>query len=168
MSKVVYPGTFDPITKGHQDLILRASTLFDEVIVAIAQDSGKSPYFSLEKRLKITQEVLKGVNKVTVCTFKGLLVDFVKSQNAHVILRGLRAVSDFEYEFQLAGMNRKLSPNIETIFLMPAEKYTYTSSRMIREIANLGGDISSFVAKEVQQELKDMRHMRGKNNGNEN
>jgi pantetheine-phosphate adenylyltransferase len=150
----IYPGSFDPITNGHIDLIKRASKLFDEVIVGIAQNSKKSAFLTIEERIKISGETLKNIKNVKVLSFDTLLVDFAETQNAHVILRGLRAVSDFEYEFQLSGMNKHLNPNIETLFMTPAEQYANISSSLVREILFLGGDISAFVPKSVEQLLK--------------
>ncbi|WP_455204159.1 pantetheine-phosphate adenylyltransferase [Kaarinaea lacus] len=150
----IYPGTFDPITKGHTDLVKRATHLFDRVIVAVAASPGKEPVFSLEERLTMANDALQGTENVDIMPLQGLLVDFARQQNARAILRGLRAVSDFDYEFQLAGMNRKLAPEIETFFLTPDEKYTYISSSLVREIAALGGDVSAFVHKNVMAELK--------------
>ncbi|CAN5426319.1 pantetheine-phosphate adenylyltransferase [soil metagenome] len=141
----IYPGTFDPITNGHTDLIDRAARLFDQVIVAVALNAQKTPCFPHQKRIELAQEILAKHKNVSVCGFKILLIDFVKQCKANVILRGLRAVSDFEYEFQLAGMNRQLAPQIETLFLTPAQQYTYISSSLVREIAYLGGDVSPFV-----------------------
>ena len=141
----IYPGTFDPITNGHSDLVQRAAQLFDHVIVAVAQVPGKTTALSSQERVDLAHRALHSVNHVEVCEFSNLLVNFVRERGADVIIRGLRAVSDFEYEFQLAGMNRKLAPDIETVFLMPAEQYAYISSSLVREIAALGGDISSFV-----------------------
>jgi len=149
----IYPGTFDPITDGHLDLILRASKLFSEVVVAIAMNQGKAPLFSLEERVEMTEQATAHLANVRIIGFSNLLVDCAKENNAGVILRGLRAVSDFEYEFQLAGMNRRLSPELETMFLTPAEQYEFISSSMIREIAKLKGDISSFVPKFVEERL---------------
>jgi pantetheine-phosphate adenylyltransferase len=151
----VYPGTFDPITHGHSDLVQRAVQLFDQVIVAVAASPAKTPAFTLQERLDMARMALADLKNIEVCSFDSLLVDFVKSRNASVILRGLRAVSDFEYEFQLAGMNRKLSPDIETLFLMPAEHYAYISSSLVREVASLGGDISAFVHAGVKAALYD-------------
>ena len=131
----IYPGTFDPITHGHSDLVQRATRLFDHVIVAVAANPSKAPAFTLEERLELAHMALADLNKVEICSFDNLLVDFVKSRNARVILRGLRAVSDFEYEFQLAGMNRHLAPEIETMYLMPAEQYAYISSSMVRALS---------------------------------
>ena len=143
--RAVYPGTFDPITNGHEDLIQRASRLFDEVLVGVAQSQAKRPFFSLDERISLAREALKPYRNVTVEGFSGLLSEFVKEHSATVILRGLRAVSDFEYEFQLAGMNRRLAPGVETLFLTPSDKYLFLSATIVREIAVLGGDISAFV-----------------------
>ncbi len=150
---VIYPGTFDPITNGHADLVQRACRLFDRVVVAIAAGSGKQPAFSLAERVSLAQEVLADCGNVDVCGFDTLLVDFVRQQEAQLILRGLRAVSDFEYEFQLASMNRHLEPDIETIFMTPAEQFSYISSSLVREIAALGGDITPFVHPSVAAAL---------------
>jgi len=149
----IYPGTFDPITHGHSDLVQRATQLFDHVIVAVAASPSKKPAFTLKERLDMARMALGHLSQIEICSFDALLVDFVKSRNARVILRGLRAVSDFEYEFQLAGMNRKLAPGIETLFLMPAEHYAYISSTLVREVAALGGDISAFVHEGVKAAL---------------
>jgi len=154
----VYPGTFDPITKGHMDLVERATRLFDKVIVAVAANPAKQPAFTGDERVSLASEVLADMEKVEVCSFDSLLVDFVREHEASVILRGLRAVSDFEYEFQLAGMNRHLEPKIETLFLTPAEQYSYISSSLVREIAGLGGDVSHFVHPVVEAALN--RRMR--------
>jgi pantetheine-phosphate adenylyltransferase len=154
MSIAIYPGTFDPITSGHSDLVRRANTLFDQVIVAIAANPKKNPLFSLDERTDMAQQVLSQNENVTILPFDSLLVDFANKQGANIILRGLRAVSDFEYEFQLAGMNRRLAPGIETLFLTPDEKFTYISSGLIREIAALGGNISEFVDPVVETALK--------------
>ena len=151
----IYPGTFDPITNGHSDLIQRASRLFDKVIVAVAAVSGKQPVFTLEERVSLAKSVLTSYPNIEVCGFDTLLVNFMEEKGASVILRGLRAVSDFEYEFQLASMNRNLKPDIETLFLTPAEQYTYISSSLVREIASLGGDISPFVHENVVAALKE-------------
>ncbi|WJW75750.1 pantetheine-phosphate adenylyltransferase [Thiohalobacter sp. IOR34] len=150
----VYPGTFDPVTNGHSDLVQRAARLFDGVILAVAASPAKAPAFPLEQRVALAREVLAGCDNVEVCSFDGLLVDFVRSRSAQVILRGLRAVSDFEYEFQLASMNRQLAPDIETLFLTPAEQYAYVSSSLVREIAALGGDVSPFVHPRVMAALR--------------
>jgi pantetheine-phosphate adenylyltransferase len=141
----VYPGTFDPLTRGHEDLARRAAGLFQHVVIGIAESRGKKPLFSLSERVDIAKEVLAPYSNVEVIGFDGLLMDFVNQQEAHVILRGLRAASDFEYEFQMAGMNRKLYPNVETVFLTPGEQYMFVSATMVREIATFGGDVSQFV-----------------------
>jgi len=153
--RAVYPGTFDPITNGHEDLIQRASRLFDEVVVGVAHSQAKRPFFSLDERVNIAREVLAPYRNVTVQGFSGLLSEFVKEQKAGVILRGLRAVSDFEYEFQLAGMNRRLAPGVETLFLTPSDKYLFLSATIVREIAVLGGDISDFVHKVTAQRMRE-------------
>jgi pantetheine-phosphate adenylyltransferase len=145
IKRAVYPGTFDPITNGHEDLIQRASRLFDEVVVGVAHSQAKRPFFSMDERVEIATEVLRQYQNVSVLGFSGLLSEFVKEQKATVILRGLRAVSDFEYEFQLAGMNRRLAPGVETLFLTPSDKYLFLSATIVREIAVLGGDITAFV-----------------------
>lgn len=151
----IYPGTFDPITNGHTDLIQRAARIFDKVVVAVAAVSGKQPVFNLDERVALATEVLMDLDNVEVCGFDSLLVDFMQDKGASVILRGLRAVSDFEYEFQLASMNRNLRPEIETMFLTPSEQYTYISSSLVREIASLGGDVSHFVHAKVVAALKE-------------
>jgi pantetheine-phosphate adenylyltransferase len=151
---VIFPGTFDPITNGHVDLIERASKLFNRVIVGIAVNVRKQPLFSLDERVSLAKQVLKHLPKVEVCGFENLLIDFAKERNAQAILRGLRAVSDFEYEFQLANMNRQLNAEIETVFLTPDEKHSFISSSLIREIAMFGGNISSFVPTVVADALK--------------
>ncbi len=156
MSRIaIYPGTFDPLTNGHSDLIERARPLFDKVIVAVAGRNSKTPVFDLQERIGLARTVLCGMDNVEVCGFDSLLVEFAKEKNAGVILRGLRAVSDFEYEFQLASMNRKMAPDVETMFLMPAEQYAFISSTLVKEVASLGGDISAFVHKEVHEAMKD-------------
>ena len=149
----IYPGTFDPITNGHLDIIARASKLYSKVIVAVAVNRGKIPLFTLEERVQMVESVTTEFTNIQVIGFDNLLVDCAKQQNATVILRGLRAVTDFEYEFQLAGMNRKLAPQLETMFLTPAEQYEFISSTMIREIAQLKGDVSCFVPVVVHQRL---------------
>lgn len=149
----VYPGTFDPLTRGHQDLVRRASRLFERVIIGVAESRGKQPLFSLTERVEIAHEVLEEFNNVAIYGFDCLLMDFLQEHNAHVILRGLRAVSDFEYEFQMAGMNRNLYPDVETVFLTPSEQYTFISATMVREIAVLGGDVSKFVHPQVVSRL---------------
>ncbi len=153
-NKVIYPGTFDPLTLGHEDLVRRAASVFDEVIVAVADSSSKRPCFTPDERVAIAREVLAPYKNVTVMRFSGLLIEFAKSQGANVIMRGLRAVSDFEYEFQLAGMNRNLHPEIETLFLTPAERYLFISATLVREIAMLGGDVAKFVHPSVVERLK--------------
>lgn len=145
MIRAVYPGTFDPLTKGHEDLVARAARLFGEVVVGVAHSQTKRPFFSLEERVGLAREVLSTYPNVRVMGFTGLLSEFVKQHEANVILRGLRAVSDFEYEFQMAGMNRRLTPNVETMFLTPSDKYMFISATIVREIATLGGDVSDFV-----------------------
>lgn len=155
MKSAVYPGTFDPITNGHTDLVDRAVKLFDRVIVAVARDTGKRSVCDVEQRLELVRRVLAGRPNVEVVQFEGLLVKFCLEQDAKVVIRGLRAVSDFEYEFQLAGMNRRLAPEVETIFLTPAEQFAFISSTLVREIARLGGDVSEFVHPLVQQTLQD-------------
>jgi pantetheine-phosphate adenylyltransferase len=154
MRKVVYPGTFDPITNGHVDLAERASVLFDNVVVAVAASTKKNPLFTLEERVDLCQQVLGHLDNVTVIGFDILLANLVEQQNANGIVRGLRAVSDFEYEFQLANMNRALSPNMESLFLTPAEHLSYISSSLVREIASLGGDVSNFVPPLIRDSLK--------------
>ena len=151
----VYPGTFDPFTRGHEDLVRRASRLFDGIIVAIAASRGKAPIFNLDERVAIAREVLAPFPNVEVTGFDGLLMDFLNARGARLILRGLRAASDFEYEFQMAGMNRKLYPDIETVFLTPADEYMFISATMVREIAHLGGDVSKFVHPIVMDRLRD-------------
>lgn len=145
MTTALYPGTFDPITNGHSDLVARAELLFDKVVVAVAANPGKKPAFSLDERVAMVKQVLSGHDRVEVLEFNSLLVKFASECGAKVILRGLRAVSDFEYEFQLAGMNRRLAPDIETVFLTPSEQFAYISSSLVREVASLGGDVSDFV-----------------------
>ena len=152
----VYPGTFYPITNGHSDLIQRASKLFDGVIVAIAANPSKTPLFDLERRVDMVKTVLTGIENVEVCGFSDLLVDFVEKQNADVILRGLRAVSDFEFEMQLASMNRRLNSRVETIFLTPAEENSFISATLVKEIALHGGDVSQFVHSTVVSALSNM------------
>ncbi|MFC3608256.1 pantetheine-phosphate adenylyltransferase [Stutzerimonas tarimensis] len=145
MNRVLYPGTFDPMTRGHADLVERASRLFDHVIIAVAASPKKNPLFPLEQRVELARAVTGHLPNVEVVGFSTLLAHFVKEKQANVLVRGLRAVSDFEYEFQLANMNRQLAPGVESLFLTPAEQYSYISSTMVREIASLGGDVSNFV-----------------------
>jgi len=152
-SIAVYPGTFDPVTRGHEDLVRRASRLFERVVVGVADSRGKRPFFTLAERVEMATEVLAAYPNVVVQGFSGLLMDFMQAQNAHVILRGLRAVSDFEYEFQMAGMNRNLYPDVETIFLTPGDQYMFISATMVREIAVLGGDVSHFVQPQVSARM---------------
>ncbi|MBI5780612.1 MAG: pantetheine-phosphate adenylyltransferase [Rhodocyclales bacterium] len=152
-SVVVYPGTFDPFTRGHEDLVRRASRIFDEVVVAVARSRVKNPLFELEERVEIAREVLSRFSNVEVVGFDGLLIDFMHRRGARILLRGLRAVSDFEYEFQMAGMNRKLFPDVETVFLTPADEYMFISATMVREIARLGGDVRGFVHPVVAERL---------------
>jgi pantetheine-phosphate adenylyltransferase len=141
----VYPGTFDPLTRGHEDLVRRAARMFDQVIVGVAQSAGKRPLFNLDERVELATEVLASYANVKVVGFSGLLMDFIRGHGAHIIVRGLRAVSDFEYEFQMAGMNRRLYPDVETVFLTPGEEFMFVSATMVREIGLLGGDVSTFV-----------------------
>ncbi|MGB8856273.1 MAG: pantetheine-phosphate adenylyltransferase [Burkholderiales bacterium] len=154
MIRAVYPGTFDPLTLGHDDLVRRASRLFGEVILAVADSQAKKPFFSLEERIAMARETLKDCPNVQVEGFSGLLSDFLKQSGASVILRGLRAVSDFEYEFQMAGMNRKLLPGVETLFLTPSDEFMFVSATIVREISGLGGDVSQFVPKNVNVRLR--------------
>ena len=152
--KVVYPGTFDPLTLGHEDLVRRASRLFDTVVVAIADSEAKRPFFSAQERIEMAREVLRPYSNVEVTGFSSLLMQFVEDQGAQAILRGLRAVSDFEYEFQMAGMNRNLYPDVETLFLTPGEKYMFISATFVCEIARFGGDVSKFVHPIVAEQLR--------------
>ncbi len=154
MRIAIYPGSFDPPTNGHLDIIDRAVALFDEVLVAVAQNDVKQGTFTLDERVAMLQEVLKGRSRLRVVKFDGLLVDYARKEGAVAVIRGLRAVSDFEFEFQMALMNRKLNPEVETIFLTPKEDYTYLSSRITKEIARLGGDISQFVPPCVEAAVK--------------
>ncbi len=151
----VYPGTFDPITNGHSDLVMRAARMFDHIILAVAESTEKSPLFSLDERIDLASRVLQPIPNVKVAGFSGLLIDFVSKSGATVILRGLRAVSDFEYEFQLASMNRRLQPESETVFFAPADNYTFVSASLIKEIARYNGDVSSFVHAETLRALTD-------------
>ena len=155
MIKAVYPGTFDPLTHGHEDLVRRASRLFGAIVLGIAESSAKRTFFSLDERVAMAREVLADVKNLEVRGFRGLLTDFVRKESGHVVLRGLRAVSDFEYEFQLAGMNRHLYPEMETIFLTPSEQHMFISATLVREIASLGGDVSKFVDARVAKRLKE-------------
>jgi pantetheine-phosphate adenylyltransferase len=150
----IYPGTFDPITRGHEDLVRRAGGLFDKLILAIAESPSKRPYFTLDERVDMARETLADMNNVEIVGFNNLLMDFVHERGAKVIVRGLRAVSDFEYEFQMAGMNRSLYPEVETVFLTPGEQYMFVSATMVREIARLGGDVGKFVQPSVNKRLR--------------
>ena len=152
--KAVYPGTFDPITLGHEDLVRRAARLFDTVIVAVADAAAKRPFFTRDERVAMVREVLKDLKNVEVIGFSGLLMKFVQQHEARVVIRGLRAVSDFEYEFQLAGMNRGMYPDVETLFLTPGEQYMFVSATIVREISTMGGDVSKFVPPHVAEQLK--------------
>jgi pantetheine-phosphate adenylyltransferase len=154
MIKAVYPGTFDPLTRGHEDLVRRASTLFDALIVGVADSKAKRTFFTLQERVEMARESLGALKNVQVVGFSGLLIEFIRQHGARVVLRGLRAVSDFEYEFQLAGMNRSLYPDFETIFLTPSEQHMFISATLVREIALLGGDVSKFVDPRVEARLK--------------
>jgi len=153
MRTAIYPGSFDPLTNGHLDIVQRAARLFDRVIVAVARSESKHPLFTPEERLALVQEAIRDMPNVAADTFDGLLVEYVQEQSAQVVLRGLRAVSDFEFEFQLALMNRKLSESFETIFMMPKDTYTFLSSRLVKEIARLGGNVSPFVPPHVRTAL---------------
>jgi pantetheine-phosphate adenylyltransferase len=154
MRRAIYPGSFDPVTNGHLDIIERARKLFDEVVVAVAHNDEKQPLFSLEDRLDLLRETAGEIDNVRIAEFEGLLVEFARKEEAGAVIRGLRAVSDFEFEFQMALMNRKLDVAVETIFLMPKEEYTYLSSRIVKEIARLGGDVSGFVPACVAKALR--------------
>ena len=153
MVRAVYPGTFDPLTRGHEDLFRRASKLYGEVIIGVADSRSKRPLFTLDERMQIAREALADVPNLKIAVFRGLAVDFVKDHDAQVILRGLRAVSDFEYEFQLAGMNRQLMPGLETVFMTPSEHYQFISATLVREIATMGGDVTKFVSPSVKRWL---------------
>jgi pantetheine-phosphate adenylyltransferase len=152
--KVVYPGTFDPFTRGHEDLVRRAARLFDVVVVAIADSAAKQPFFPASERIEMAREVLRPYSNVEVLGFSSLLMEFVKAQGAQAVVRGLRAVSDFEYEFQMAGMNRNLYPDVETLFLTPDENYMFISATFVREIARFGGDVSKFVHPHVAERMR--------------
>ena len=158
----VYPGTFDPITHGHTDLVTRAARVFDKVIVAIAESPHKTPFFSLEKRIALAHTQLDGLDNIEIVGFSNLLMDFAQENNASIIVRGLRAVSDFEYEFQLASMNLNLCEDVETMFLTPDEKYGFISSTLVREVARLNGDVSQFVGEEIQHALNEKFGLKGK------
>jgi len=154
IKKIIYPGTFDPTTLGHLDLIKRAVGIFDALIIAVASNPHKNPLFSLDERINMLKEVTKGINNIEIDSFQGLLIDYVREQKCNTVLRGIRAVSDFEYEFQMVLSNRKLANDIETIFMMPSENYFYLSSKMIKEMASLGADLSGFVPSVVEKKLK--------------
>ncbi len=155
MKLAIYPGTFDPVTNGHLDLIERGLRIFDELIVAVAYNPKKQPFFSIEERLRLIRESVKGYKELRVEEFNGLLVDYVKSKSGIVIIRGLRAVSDFEYEFQMALMNRRLAMDIETVFMMPSEEFSYLTSTIVKEIASFGGSVSGLVPQTVEKVLKE-------------
>ena len=152
--RAIYPGTFDPMTKGHVDLIERACNLFDEIVIAIAASEAKNPLFTLDERIKIAEKIFESNEKVTVIGFSGLLVDLAKDNDAKILIRGLRVVADFEYEFQLANMNRAMMPELESVFLTPKEQYSYISSSLVKEICKMGGDVSEFVDAISLSELK--------------
>ena len=152
--RAIYPGTFDPMTKGHVDLIERACKLFDEIVIAIAASEAKNPLFTLDERIQIAEKIFEGNNKVKVVGFSGLLVDLAKDNEAKILIRGLRVVADFEYEFQLANMNRAMMPELESVFLTPKEQYSYISSSLVKEICKMGGDVSEFVDPIALSELK--------------
>jgi len=155
-TSVIYPGSFDPVTRGHEDLIVRAAQIFDSLTVAVADQSGdKSLLFSVEERVNLIQNEIQGLTNATVESFQGLLVDYAKSRSCRVLVRGVRAFSDFEYEFQMALMNRKMTEDVETVFLMPSEEFSYVSSSLVREVAMLGGDITRFVSPAVARVLRD-------------
>lgn len=153
--KAIYPGSFDPLTNGHLDLIARAAEIFDHLVVAILRNSSKNPLFTVEERVAMLSEGIAALENVSISTFDGLLVDFAREQRAHAVVRGIRAISDYEYEFQMALMNRRLSPDVETIFLMPDAKYSFVSSRLVKEVFELGGSIDGLVPKFVIDRLKD-------------
>jgi len=153
--KAIYPGSFDPLTNGHLDLIARAAKIFDHLVVAILRNSSKNPFFTVEERVAMLSEGIAEFDNVSISTFDGLLVEFAREQRAHAVVRGIRAISDYEYEFQMALMNRRLSPDVETIFLMPDAKYSFVSSRLVKEVFELGGSIDGLVPKFVIDRLKD-------------
>jgi len=153
-TRAVYPGTFDPVTNGHLDLIQRSGELFDQVIVAVLKNTEKSPLFTVAERVEMLEDAIEGLKNVSVTTFEGLLVDFAQQSQATVIVRGIRAVSDYEYELQMALMNRRLAPRVETVFLMPAETYSYLSSRLVKEISQLGGSVRGLVPSAVEERLR--------------
>jgi pantetheine-phosphate adenylyltransferase len=155
MIRAVYPGTFDPLTRGHEDIVRRAASLFEGIIIGVADSQAKRPFFTRSERVEMASEVLRDLKNVKVVGFSGLLIDFIREHQARVIMRGLRAVADFEYEFQLAGMNRNLYPDVETVFLTPSEQHMFISATLVREIATLGGDVSKFVHPLVRDKLSD-------------
>ena len=155
MIRAVYPGTFDPLTRGHEDIVRRAASLFDGLIIGVADSQAKRPFFTRSERVDMASEVLSDLKNVRVVGFSGLLINFIREHQARVIMRGLRAVADFEYEFQLAGMNRNLYPDVETIFLTPSEQHMFISATLVREIATLGGDVSKFVHPLVRDKLNE-------------
>lgn len=162
MIRTVYPGTFDPLTRGHEDIVRRAASLFQSVIIGVADSQSKRPFFTRSERVDMASEVLRDLKNVKVVGFSGLLIDFIREHQARVIMRGLRAVADFEYEFQLAGMNRNLYPEVETIFLTPSEQHMFISATLVREIATLGGDVSKFVHPLVRDKLiEKVKSLRG-------
>ncbi len=152
-TRAIYPGSFDPVTNGHIDLIHRSAAVFDTVVVAILHNAGKTPFFSIEERTEMLLEAIRGIKNVSVTSFEGLLVDFVEQIGASVIIRGIRAVSDYEYELQMALMNRRLSNKVETVFMLPAESYSFLSSRLVKEISQLGGSIHGLVPEDVEKRL---------------
>jgi len=152
--RALYPGTFDPPTNGHVDLIQRGSKLFDHLVVAVLNNPGKDPLFTVEERVEMLKEITAGIGNVSVATFDGLMVAFARLQNATAVLRGIRAISDYEYEFQMALMNRRLAPEIETVFLQPAGRYSFVSSRMVKEVFSLGGDVSGLLPPNVLKRLR--------------
>ena len=154
IGSAIYPGSFDPITSGHLDVIKRASQIFPELIVAVAGNEAKNPLFSTEERMGMIEKAVEGIPGIKVLSLNGLLVDFARQENVFVVIRGLRAISDFEFEFQMALMNRRLEPRLETIFLTPQEEYTFLSSRIVKEVAKLGGDVTPFVPAHVAERLK--------------
>jgi pantetheine-phosphate adenylyltransferase len=153
--KAIYPGSFDPVTNGHLDLIARAAKIFDHLVVAILRNSSKNPLFTVEERVAMLSEGIAEFSNVSVSTFDGLLVDYAREQRAHAVVRGIRAISDYEYEFQMALMNRRLSPDVETIFLMPDAKYSFVSSRLVKEVFRLGGSVDGLVPRFVIERMKD-------------